>query len=200
MGAAFLLALMPGPDNLLVMTESLTKSYKNGIALALGMNSGILIHTLAAATGVSLILQNSELAFTIVKLLGASYLLYLAWQAWKEEKQSLDLATAKSTPSSNNLPTLFRQGFIMNVLNPKVSLFFIALLPQFITSNGYHPMYQMIVLGAIFMIIGAMVFSTIALLAGKLKPYIQSKGFWAVMKWSKIVVLILIALSLFLLN
>jgi threonine/homoserine/homoserine lactone efflux protein len=213
MGASFLLAIMPGPDNILVMTESLTKSAKNGVALALGMNSGVLIHTIAAATGISLILQQSELAFTIVKILGALYLLYLAYAAFVEdsdvgrnvedidvvdvvdENEEVDLTVAENRPSEN-IARLFKQGFVMNVLNPKVSLFFIALLPQFLTDDGYVTMYQMIILGAIFMIIGAIVFSAIALLAGHLKGYIQDVSFWNKMKWLKIGVLLLIASSL----
>jgi threonine/homoserine/homoserine lactone efflux protein len=216
MGASFLLAIMPGPDNILVMTESLTKSAKNGVALALGMNSGVLIHTIAAATGISLILQQSELAFTIVKILGALYLLYLAYAAFVEDSdvgrnvedidvvdvvdvvvknEEVDLAVAENR-STDSIARLFKQGFVMNVLNPKVSLFFIALLPQFLTDDGYVTMYQMIILGAIFMIIGAIVFSAIALLAGHLKGYIQDVSFWNKMKWLKIGVLLLIASSL----
>lgn len=196
--ASFLLAIMPGPDNILVMTESLTKNSKNGIALALGMNSGILIHTLAAATGISIILQQSITAYTIIKVLGATYLLYLAYKEYHAETISLDLARAKVTTPSTSYAELFKNGFIMNVLNPKVSLFFIALLPQFITKEGYSSMIQMCILGVIFMLIGALVFSGIALLAGRLKNYISSKRFWDVMKWSKIAVLILISTSLFL--
>jgi len=197
--ASFLLAIMPGPDNILVMTESLTKNSKNGIALALGMNSGVLIHTLAAATGISIILQQSAIAYTIIKLMGATYLLYLAYKEYHAETVPLDLARAKINTTSNSYVELYKNGFIMNVLNPKVSLFFIALLPQFISKEGYSTMIQMCILGVIFMLIGAMVFSGIALLAGKLKKYISSQRFWDVMRWSKIVVLTLISTSLFLL-
>ena len=196
--ASFLLAIMPGPDNILVMTESLTKNAKNGIALALGMNSGILIHTLAAATGISLILQQSTMAYTIIKVMGAIYLLYLAYKEYHSETIPLDLARAKIDTASTSYIELFKNGFIMNVLNPKVSLFFIALLPQFLSKDGWSTMIQMCILGAIFMIIGAITFSSLAILAGSLKKYVQSSRFWKIMKWSKIAVLVVISSSLFL--
>ena len=196
--ASFLLAIMPGPDNILVMTESLTKNAKNGIALALGMNSGILIHTLAAATGISLILQQSTMAYTIIKIMGAIYLLYLAYKEYHAETVPLDLARAKIDTASTSYIELFKNGFIMNVLNPKVSLFFIALLPQFLSKDGWSTMIQMCILGAIFMLIGAITFSSLAILAGSLKKYVQSFRFWKIMKWSKIAVLVVISSSLFL--
>lgn len=199
--ASFLLAIMPGPDNILVITESLTKSSKNGIALALGMNSGVLVHTIAAATGISLILQQSDIAYTVIKTMGALYLLYLAYKEFKAEVSVMDLARAKEKDVNHkSLVGLYKNGFIMNVLNPKVSLFFIALLPQFLTQEGYSTMVQMCLLGLIFMIIGAFTFSSLAILAGSLKKYIQSHRFWNIMKWSKITVLILISCSLFLLK
>lgn len=186
-GASVLLALLPGPDNILVLTESITKGKKNGVVLAAGFNSGVLIHTIIAATGLSLILQTSEYAFQIIKYLGALYMFYLAFLTIKEKQNGAGKQNSKLDKS--NLWKLFRKGFIMNVLNPKVSLFFIAFLPQFISKTGFSITIQMLVLGFIFMILGFIVFSGIALLSGNLNKYLDNPKFWKITKWGKAIVL-----------
>ncbi|MGB1205588.1 MAG: LysE family translocator [Chitinophagales bacterium] len=193
--ASILLSLMPGPDNIFVLTESLTKGHKNGIAISIGLSLGVLVHTLAAATGLSIIIQNSALAFSVVKYLGAAYLFYLAFGAIKEQKPTLDLNAKKITEDFEVLP-LIRKGFLMNVLNPKVSLFFIAFLPQFVSNNGFYITIQMIILGLIFMIQAIVVFSLIAILSGNLTKYVNSPKFWKITKWSKVFVLTILGLSL----
>lgn len=194
-GASLLLALMPGPDNIYVLTESLINGHRKGIAISLGLSLGVLIHTLAAATGLSLVIQNSALAFSIIKYLGAAYLFYLAYQAYGEKRMELDLEGQKDTMPVAIFP-LVRKGFLMNVLNPKVSLFFIAFLPQFVSETGMNVTLQMIILGLIFMVQAFVVFSLIALLASRLTKYIQSSRFWKITKWSKIVVLSVLGLTL----
>lgn len=164
LGASFLLCLAPGPDNIYVLTQGMTKSKKAAIVTTLGLCSGIVLHTLAAALGISVIFQTSEIAFNIVKYIGAGYLLYIAYQAFKYRNEPLDLSVQNS---SLELKKLYYKGFIMNILNPKVSIFFLAFLPQFVTtSNGNVPL-QMISLGVAFMLMTIVVFSSIGI-AGNL--------------------------------
>jgi threonine/homoserine/homoserine lactone efflux protein len=196
-GASILLALMPGPDNIFVLTESITKGSRNGIALTLGLSSGILIHTTAAATGLSFLIQESAIAFSILKYLGAVYLLFLAYKASKD--QPLKIKVAEKSPKES-FGKLIRKGFLMNVLNPKVSLFFIAFLPQFISKTGFPIIYQMMVLGLIFIIVSILIFGSVALLSGRLAPYLNSSKFWNITKWGKISVLSILGISLALSN
>ena len=188
LGASILLALMPGPDNLLVLTESIINGKKNGIALSAGLASGVLIHTTAAATGLSILLQNSTSAFQIVKYLGALYMFYLAIQTILEKQTQVEFSN--KIDSNYNFWKLAKKGFIMNVLNPKVTLFFIAFLPQFISKSGYNPTIQMIILGVIFMVQAFVIFSIISQLSGSLNKYLNNSKFWKITKWSKATVLI----------
>lgn len=194
-GASIILTLMPGPDNIFVLTESITKGQKNGILISVGLSLGILIHTLAAATGLSMIVQESAMAFSLIKYFGAAYLFFLAYQAFKEEKMVLDL-NAKPISKNDHSLLLIRKGFLMNVLNPKVSLFFIAFLPQFISSNGFNITMQMIILGLIFMLQAIVVFSFISILSSKLTAYIDNPTFWKATRWSKVSVLSILGLTL----
>lgn len=190
--AAFLLALMPGPDNIFVLTESIAKGAKNGVLISLGLNSGVLVHTLAAATGLSLILKQSELAFTIVQYLGAAYLLFLAYKSSQEKVEAFEMNGSKLTGNWK----LVRTGFIMNVLNPKVSLFFIAFLPQFVRPEQSSVTFQMIIMGGSFMIIGFATFSCFALLAEQLRKPLSSLKFLKGVKWVKVIVLVSLAIFL----
>ena len=194
LGASILLTIMPGPDNIFVLTESLTKGQRNGIGISLGLVSGILIHTLAAATGVSIIIQQSAMAFSIIKYFGAAYLFYLAYQAMKEKKQSVEIDRVEK--SEKSFFQLFRTGFLMNVLNPKVSLFFIALLPQFVSKSEMNITLQMIILGIIFMIQALIFFVLLSILSGKFSRYLNSSKFWKYTKWSKVGVLSFLGLAL----
>jgi threonine/homoserine/homoserine lactone efflux protein len=162
--ASFLLCLAPGPDNIYVLTQGMTKSKKAALVTTLGLCSGLIMHTSAAAFGISVIFKTSEIAFNIVKFAGAAYLLYIAFQAFKYRNEPLDLSVQNS---SNELKKLYIKGFFMNILNPKVSIFFLAFLPQFVTpENGSVPM-QMIILGLVFMALTIIVFSSIGI-AGNL--------------------------------
>jgi threonine/homoserine/homoserine lactone efflux protein len=190
--ASFLMALMPGPDNIFVLTESIAKGAKNGILIAFGLNSGVLIHTLAAATGVSLILKQSELAFAIIQYAGAAYLLYLAFLAAKEKVEPFKT----QVNSSKGAIKLVRTGFIMNILNPKVSLFFIAFLPQFVQPERGNVSVQMITMGSAFMVIGFLTFSSFALLAHQLRKPLGSLKVLSVIKWAKVSVLVGLAVYL----
>ena len=190
--AAFLLALMPGPDNIFVLTESIAKGAKNGILISLGLNSGVLVHTIAAATGISLILKQSELAFSIIQYAGAVYLLYLAYKSSQEKVEAFQITNSKI----NGNFKLIRTGFIMNVLNPKVSLFFIAFLPQFIRPNNGSITFQMVLMGLTFMVIGFLTFSCFAVLAHQLRKPLSNLKFLKSVKWAKVIVLLSLAILL----
>jgi threonine/homoserine/homoserine lactone efflux protein len=187
--ASFLMALMPGPDNIFVMTESLVNGRKNALLIALGLNSGVLVHTLAAASGVSLILQQSSLAFHIIQYAGVAYLLYLAYGALQEKGEMPEGKHSSEKEAWN----LYRKGVTMNLLNPKVSLFFIAFLPQFVSEGSWSPMLQMVLMGIAFMLIGLFTFSAFALLADQLRKPLMRPAFWKYLKLVKVLVLVLLA-------
>lgn len=155
-----------------------------------------MIHTAAAATGVSIIIQQSAIAFSILKYFGAAYLFYLAVLAVKDKKPSINLNSGNTEDKKQSFVRLMRKGFFMNVLNPKVSLFFIAFLPQFIVNSGTNVTLQMLLLGFIFMIQSTLLFSLLALLSGKLTSYLNSSRFWTITKWEKVGVLSLLGLTL----
>ncbi|MCT4673932.1 MAG: LysE family translocator [Prolixibacteraceae bacterium] len=195
LSASLLLALMPGPDNVFVLTESITKGARNGIQISLGLSLGVLIHTTAVATGISLIISQSEVAFTTIKFAGAGYLLYLAYLATQEKP--IKMEENNKTASSTSMQRI-RKGFLMNILNPKVSLFFIGFLPQFVSPNGYSPMTQMMILGILFMLVSFTTFSGIALLSGKVTHFLERPRFWNITKWTKCIIFTSLALLLIL--
>lgn len=196
LGASILLALMPGPDNIFVLTESITKGHKRGIAISVGLSLGVIIHTIAAATGLSIIIQKSALAFSIIKYLGVAYLIYLAYKATKEKNDTVDLVNKTKNKPEKQIFASIRKGFLMNVLNPKVALFFIAFLPQFIATNGINITLQMIILGIIFSVQTLIIFISVALLSSKLTKYVSNPKFWNITKWSKAGVLSALAIAL----
>src|SRR5690554_2953525 len=181
--AAFLMALMPGPDNLYVVTESLAKGKRNGLWIAFGLNSGVLVHTIAVASGLSLALKKSDEVFLAITYLGVAYLLYLAYQAAKEKP--MNLAEASSS-KKDKATKLYRIGLLMNLLNPKVSLFFIAFLPQFVREEtNWSVFHQFVLLG--------ITFASFAFLAHQLRRLTQKPAFWKATKWIKVIVLLFMA-------
>lgn len=179
-----------------MLTESLTSGSRKGVAITLGLSKGVLIHILAAATGLSFIIQQSAMAFIIIKYLGAAYMFYLAYKAIRENRPPMKTSGEKNK-TKKSLFQHYRKGFLMNVLNPKVSLFFIAFLPQFVSSqSNLNITWQMIILGIVFMLQTIVIFSLIAMLSGKLSSYLNSPKFWKITKWSKVSVLSLLGLVL----
>lgn len=193
MGATAVLAFMPGPDNIYVLTESISKGARQGISITAGLVSGVVVHTLLVATGLSLIVFQSELAYSIVKYAGAAYLVYLAYGATREKAMQVEWS---ENGESEPFLKLYKRGIIMNLLNPKVSIFFIAFLPQFVSSEGPSPMVQMSMMGVIFMLESFVIFSAVALIAGRLASLVTSPSFWVVTKWIKVIVLLALALLL----
>ncbi len=162
--ASALLALAPGPDNIFVLTQSALLGWKKGVLVTLGLCTGLIFHTCAVAFGVAAVFQASVLAFTILKTVGAAYLLYLAWQAFRSSASRFDNEAANSLSAAR----LYRRGIIMNITNPKVSIFFLAFLPQFTSPANGSVAVQVMMLGLIFILMTFLVFSGVALAAGNL--------------------------------
>lgn len=160
--ASLLLALAPGPDNIFVLTQAAFQGKVVGIMVTLGLCTGLIIHTSAVAFGVASLFQASPLAFFLLKSVGAAYLLYLAWGAFRAETSTLSTEIAREL----RLSQFYLRGIVMNVTNPKVSIFFLAFLPQFThPEKGSLPL-QLVILGALFILATLLVFGTISLLAG----------------------------------
>ncbi|TQV82682.1 LysE family translocator [Exilibacterium tricleocarpae] len=162
--ASVLLALAPGPDNIFVLTQSMLQGAAAGLLVTLGLCTGLLVHTTAVAFGVAVIFQTSAFAFTLLKLMGAAYLLYLSWQAFRAGKN----AGGNGDKPHLTGRSLYRRGIIMNITNPKVSIFFLAFLPQFADPGAGSLSGQLIVLGLLFIASALLVFGCISLLAGRL--------------------------------
>jgi threonine/homoserine/homoserine lactone efflux protein len=160
--ASVLLALAPGPDNIFVLTQSAMRGRSAGLATMLGLCTGLIGHTAAVAAGVADFFRTSPVAFTALKSVGACYLLYLAFQICRSSPAPLALGKA----SGRSLGQFYRQGIIMNITNPKVSIFFLAFLPQFADPARGSLTGQIIQLGGIFVLATILVFGGIALLAG----------------------------------
>lgn len=160
--ASNLLALTPGPDNLFVLAQAAQRGKVAGVLVTFGLCTGLLVHTTAVALGVAAIFQASPVAFSLLKYAGAGYLVYLAYQSFKagaeeEDEQKINALTPFK---------LYRRGIIMNITNPKVSIFFLAFLPQF-THQEYGPIVpQILVLGLVFIVSTILIFGSISLLAG----------------------------------
>lgn len=149
--SGLLLNFAPGPDSILIMTRSATQGWRAGCAAALGIGAGTCVHVLAAALGLSALLASSAMAFTVVKWIGAAYLVYVGLTMLLARRRP-DEASAADAPKTAALPLrkIFAQGFLTNVLNPKVALFFLAFVPQFISPDAPHKALAFLVLGAIF--------------------------------------------------
>jgi len=171
LGAAIILTLMPGPDNLFVLAQSITQDKKAGIATSLGLCTGLLVHISAAVLGISAIVYQSTVMFSIVKFAGAAYLLYLAWQSFRAKDDPFTL----EQQHRQSFMSLYRKGILMNILNPKVSLFFLALLPQFINPMHGHVALQMFILGMVFLVQALILFSLFSIFAGKVRNIIIGK-------------------------
>ncbi|APZ91799.1 LysE family translocator [Fuerstiella marisgermanici] len=162
--ASVLLSLAPGPDNIFVLTQSALNGKLAGLLVTLGLCTGLLVHTSAVAFGVAAIVQTSAVAFATLKFLGAGYLLFLAWQAFRGAGADL----AKVGANKSGLGMLYRRGVIMNITNPKVSIFFLAFLPQFAVPANGPVIPQIMMLGGVFILVTLSVFGCVALAAGVL--------------------------------
>ncbi len=168
--ASALLSLAPGPDNIFVLTQSALYGRRAGIIITLGLCTGLIAHTTAVALGVAVIFAVSATAFTALKLVGAAYLLTLAWQAFRAKPPPIDGNAGALLPPA---PALFRRGIIMNITNPKVAIFFLAFLPQFANPAAGNMTGQLFLLGAVFIVVALVIFITIAAMAGFIADWLK---------------------------
>ena len=167
--ASILLALAPGPDNIFVLTQSAIRGKLAGWVITLGLCTGLIVHTLIVSSGVAVIFKASTVAFTSLKLVGAAYLLYLAFLAFRSSATKL----SNSENGGASLFQLYRRGIIMNMTNPKVSIFFLSFLPQFADPERGPIVLQILTFGFVFMISALLVFGMISLFAGSLGGRLQ---------------------------
>jgi threonine/homoserine/homoserine lactone efflux protein len=162
LGATLLLLVIPGPAVLYIVTRSVTQGPKAGLVSVLGIHLGTLVHIAAAIAGLSALIAASATAFTIVKLAGAGYLIYLGIMAFRSSGKPEHLSGLE--PRSTR--RIFWQGAMVNILNPKTALFFLAFVPQFIDPTRGSPALQLALLGGLFILAGLVSDSTYALVAG----------------------------------
>lgn len=177
-GIVVLLALTPGPDNLFVLTQSVQRGSAVGMAVVRGLCLGIGVHTLAVAAGLAAVLAASPVAFDILKWCGAAYLAYLAWGAWWAPVEAVPQQAGKLLSPDNRLGLrenmqLMGRGMLMNLTNPKVLIFFLALLPQFADSARGSVSQQILVLGLVCMLGTFLVFGAVAYFSGVFGSVLQ---------------------------
>jgi threonine/homoserine/homoserine lactone efflux protein len=179
LGAAMLITVSPGPDNLMVLSIGASRGRARGMAFGLGCSIGCLSHTLLAALGVSALIKASPVAFTVLKVLGGLYLIYMGWHALKSRGGAhVDPAAQRNGESPLKL---FGRGLVANAINPKVVMFFLAFLPQFVdVSRGDAP-WQIAQLGVTFTLQGALLFGLLGYFAGVIGHWLNRReraGLW----------------------
>ena len=153
--SGWLLNVTPGPDMLYIIGRSTAQGLRAGIVAALGVGAGIFVHIAATALGLSAILAASAEAFTLIKLIGAAYLVYVGISLLRSSSTPFDsVAATRLAPA--RLRSVFMQGFLTNVLNPKVALFFLAFLPQFVESDAANKPLAFLFLGLLFNVNGTL--------------------------------------------
>lgn len=191
LAASVLLGLSPGPDNLFVLTQSALYGRPAGLAVTVGLCTGLIVHTLAVAVGVAALVQSSAAAFNVLKLVGAAYLLYLAWQVLRAQPVDLQAGNA---PALSSVRLYFR-GIVMNVTNPKVSIFFLAFLPQFTDPSRGPVVAQLLMLGGLFILATVVVFGSIAIAAGAMRARFASSP--GIQRWlNRIAGIVFVGLAL----
>jgi threonine/homoserine/homoserine lactone efflux protein len=190
-GATALLAISPGPDNIYVLVQSIVNGKNAGMATVSGLISGCIVHTSLLAFGISTVIKSNATVFFIIKIFGALYLLFLAYKVFMS-KAEINLNS--NVVQQKNMLDLFGKGFLMNVLNPKVTMFFLAFFPAFLFHTTMSTEIQFFVLGGIFMLTSFVIFSLIALFAGSIKTYTLSHPSSArFFKWLQIITFVGIA-------
>ena len=163
--------LTPGQDMILVMSRSIAQGSAAGIVTAAGVSTGLLGHTLLAGLGLGSLLLASETLFVVLKLVGASYLVYLGIRLLRFRPASLELAGLRAAP----LRRLFAQGALSNLSNPKIAIFYFAFLPQFISADTAHPTLMLLMLGAIFSLLTFLVKGPVGYFAGALSAWLRER-------------------------
>jgi len=169
--AGILLNLTPGADTMYILGRSIANGRKAGVLSALGISVGSLVHTLFAALGLSVLLAESQFAFDIVKYLGAAYLIYLGIRSiFSADKNGFELTQEMNSPDHKKI---FLSGILTNILNPKVALFYLAFLPQFIDPSYGNPLLSFLILGIVFTTTGTIWCLILALFSSKLSAKIR---------------------------
>jgi threonine/homoserine/homoserine lactone efflux protein len=167
--ASTLLSFAPGPDNIFVLMQSAIHGRKAGVIVTLGLCTGLIGHTIAVTLGVAAIFQVSVVAFTALKVIGAAYLIYLAWLSFKAAASQLP---GSEQPRLSNF-ALYKRGILMSTTNPKLAIFFMAFLPQFADPAAGSLSMQLLMLGGVFILVGFSVMSFIAMLSGSLSTWMR---------------------------
>jgi threonine/homoserine/homoserine lactone efflux protein len=175
LAAASLLVIAPGPGQLLVMARTMSGGRRMGVATALGLGAGNLVHTLAAALGLSQLLLRSASLYTAVQYVGAAYLVYLGVKTLRKRPE---LATSGTEEGGGGFLKAVIRGAVTGVFNPKVALFFVAFLPQFVRPERGHVMLQFVVLGLLFSFLCVLGDCTLALAAGRLSHGLRNNPGW----------------------
>lgn len=193
--ASILLTVSPGPDIIYVLITSISKGFKSGFLLSCGLVSGIIIHTSLVAFGISAIIKASENLYLAIKAIGALYLFYLAYKVLKSPAD-IDFSGSTTKEKKGNL---FVQGFIMNVLNPKVTLFFLAFFPTFLWDLEHDKISQFYTLGIVFMLQALVIFGLVAVLCQRVYKLLKTEPKSAlVLKYLQLTVFISIAVYILL--
>jgi threonine/homoserine/homoserine lactone efflux protein len=190
--ASLTLNLLPGPDMLYIMARTISHNKRAGLLSSAGISTGLIIHTFAAATGLSLIILQSALAFMLVKFIGAGYLIFLGIKLILA-KNNVEL-NIKEISKLGGLK-IYKQGFLTNLFNPKIIIFFMAFLPQFIQPRQEHVFCQFILFGFLFIFTGTCVNALVVLMSDKIRKYISTKNIYKVFQ-EKITGLILIGIGI----
>jgi len=171
LSTAFLLTIAPGPDNIYVAMRGLAQGWRAGLVAALGLVTGIFVHISLAAFGLSAVLASSPILFALIKYAGAAYIIYIGWQIARSGPVSL-----QSDGNQPPLGNIFRQTILMNILNPKVALFFLAFLPQFVDTASPHATTQFLFFGILFQLNALFVMGSIGLFAGIITKKLSSSN------------------------
>ncbi len=192
--ASVLLTLSPGPDILYVLSSALRRGFGVGFSIALGLCSGLVVHTALVGLGAAKAIEHNLMWQWIFKIFGAAYMLYLAYKIYKSPSQ---IELNDDVQPISRFGKLYAQGFLMNVLNPKVSLFFLAFLPQFINTDSKALMSQAIVLGLLFFAQALIVFSLVSFFAGKLAaPLSQNIKLQKALKYFQVLLFVVLAVGI----
>jgi threonine/homoserine/homoserine lactone efflux protein len=167
---ALVILLTPGPAVFYIVARTLDQGRRAGVVSVLGIATGTLIHIAAATLGLSAILMRSAVLFQAVRLAGAAYLI---WMGIQKLRHARDVAATASTPPAEPLSRIYRNGFIVNLLNPKTTLFFFAFLPQFIRPDRGHVPLQVLTLSLLFLLMGTSTDTLYALAAGRASSWLR---------------------------
>ncbi len=190
--SSLLLIATPGPNMIFIISRSIGYGRREGIVSALGVDSGSVIHVIAAVVGLSALLASSAVAFQIIKYLGAAYLIYLGIRVLLSPAQSIE----GQAVADKSLRQVYYQGVITNVLNPKAAIFFLAFFPQFVDASKGSVTIQILYLGVVFILLGVIVDIIVALISGTISGWLRSNtGFWRIQKYVSGCIYIALGLS-----